>query len=914
MLFHPNSRLLSRSIFSFLFLLPINPGLAQAQIIPDGTLPTSVEQLENMRKITGGEKVGDNLFHSFEEFSIPSGMEAIFNNDPSIQNIFTRITGSEASFIDGLLQTQGAANFFLVNPNGIVFGENAVVDVGGSFIATTANTIDFGEGKVFRVSDEKPLLTWNAPIGLGLDGNNGSITVNGSGNQITNDSNFAPIEFSERPIGLSIGDTKTLALVGNGINFSGGVVTTQGGEIYLTSVETGSVGISQSTNQLTLKNNDIKDYQDINLNQQSLIDASGEQVGNIFVQGQNINLNDASFVLVQNQGDFSDGSIDIKASETLTLFGNSPNETISSRIRSEILRTGTGKGTNIDVSANKVILENIGTIQTATFSNDINGTGGDIHIKAFEGINLNDGVISASTFGEGSGGNIDLSTSYLEIINAASITSSTATSIASRNPTNGNGGHVSINADFIKLGESKKDARSTISSSSLSNGNAGNLTVFTKKFLVEDGAAFSASSFGNGNAGSTIINASESVEVNGSNNNFRGSSNPQTTIRSAVKSINPQAQKIFKLPETPTGNAGDVTINTPFFKVFGGVVSVENQGIGDGGKITINGVEINVDQFAKITAAAASGKGGNIDINTQDLNITSSSEISATAGGDGNGGDININANNVTAKKNNRITASNNQGEGGNINFHTTTLELNEQDSIFAESQAGRGGNINVTTDKLRMKDNSNISTSAGGIGNGGNIGLTADTILAINNSDITAKAEKGNGGNINITAAAILGIEERPTDVKTSDIDASSEFGRDGTVKISDPQAFIQDPIVAMKEPKFDDIEPKFTGDCIGGRQLLTDSRHDNVPVSPDELLGGNHYAPDADFVPPAAQPQPEPNSLEDLISQQGDTIASGNMIVATPDGKVLLVVKSQFESLRKRGCLPANIKILEE
>ena len=69
-----------RSIFSLLFLVSINSGIAEAQVVPDGTLPTNVEQLEMIRKITGGERVGDNLFHSFEEFSIPEGMSAIFEN------------------------------------------------------------------------------------------------------------------------------------------------------------------------------------------------------------------------------------------------------------------------------------------------------------------------------------------------------------------------------------------------------------------------------------------------------------------------------------------------------------------------------------------------------------------------------------------------------------------------------------------------------------------------------------------------------------------------------------------------------------------------------------------------------------------------------------------------------------------
>ena len=112
MSFHLSISSWTRSILSIVFLFAINSKIAQAQIAPDGTLPTNVEQLRNMKKITGGERVGNNLFHSFEEFSVPSGEEAIFENAADIENIFSRITGNEVSVIEGLLKTAGEANFF----------------------------------------------------------------------------------------------------------------------------------------------------------------------------------------------------------------------------------------------------------------------------------------------------------------------------------------------------------------------------------------------------------------------------------------------------------------------------------------------------------------------------------------------------------------------------------------------------------------------------------------------------------------------------------------------------------------------------------------------------------------------------------------------------------------------------------
>ncbi|OUL26631.1 filamentous hemagglutinin N-terminal domain-containing protein [Nostoc sp. 106C] len=164
---------------------------ADAQIIPDETLGESSSTITpnlNIQglaadRIDGGVSLGANLFHSFREFNVGENQRVYFGNPTGIENILTRVTGAKVSNILGTLGVNGAANLFLLNPNGIIFGQNARLDVAGSFMASTANSFVFGNGMEFSATDPQapPLLKINLTPGLQYGKNDSYRTIKNTG-------------------------------------------------------------------------------------------------------------------------------------------------------------------------------------------------------------------------------------------------------------------------------------------------------------------------------------------------------------------------------------------------------------------------------------------------------------------------------------------------------------------------------------------------------------------------------------------------------------------------------------------------------------------------------------------------------------------------------------------------------------
>ncbi|MEM9164973.1 MAG: filamentous hemagglutinin N-terminal domain-containing protein, partial [Cyanobacteria bacterium P01_F01_bin.4] len=148
---------------------------ATAQIMPDSTLGTESSVVNPGGIVPGGPGIlieggaarGGNLFHSFNEFNVNNGQRVYFADPAAIENILTRVTGENGSFIDGVLGVDGLANLYFLNPNGVIFGPNAQLDIPGSFVTSTGNSFSFADGSEFSaLPTAGEALTVSVPLGV----------------------------------------------------------------------------------------------------------------------------------------------------------------------------------------------------------------------------------------------------------------------------------------------------------------------------------------------------------------------------------------------------------------------------------------------------------------------------------------------------------------------------------------------------------------------------------------------------------------------------------------------------------------------------------------------------------------------------------------------------------------------------
>ncbi len=682
-----------------------------AQIVSDGTLSTTVTQSGNDFTITNGNQVGSNLFHSFSQFSIPTGGSAFFNNATNVQNIFARVTGGSVSQIDGLIRANGSANLFLLNPAGILFGPNASLNLGGSFIASTAESVVFADNVKFSATDtaSPPLLTVSLPVGLQMGSNPAPITMQGSGHSVTAIASLAPLTLNPSTSELRVQAGKTLALVGGNLTLTGATLNAPQGRVELGSLGgAGLVSLNPVPQGYQLAYASGQSFRDIQFTQKSLVyvgalpSAGAFNAGATQIQGRNIQFSDGSLVLSKNLGSLPGGEIFVQASESLRIIGitgTTADDVIRSGLRTEALNTGRGSSIRV-ITPNLQLLQGSG-INALAFASAASGhiqiNAGTLEVSGFAPLNPT-GVTSLTTSTRSlqPAGNLSIISNNLLVADGAGVSSISFGA--------GSTGQVNVRSTNVTItGSNPAGLNSNISATSFGTGNAQTLTLDTANLQVLNGGLVATTSWLTGNAGNVNVNATNSILVSGR------SQTGSSSINSAVLRPEPLIRLAFGLPDILTGNAGNVNVTTPHLTLTdGGNVSVTNQGTGNGGSIKIAAKTILLNRQGNIQAQTASGEGGNISLQVgETLILRRGGFINATAGGTGNGGNITIQAPFIVAvrRENSDIIANAFRGRGGNIQITTQGIfglkfrdQLTPESDITASSQFGISGNVQIST------------------------------------------------------------------------------------------------------------------------------------------------------------------------------------------------------------------------
>ena len=821
----------------------------QAQIVPDVTLHLNsiATPSGNTTLITGGTKAGSNLFHSFNQFNVLTGGTAFFNNTLDVQNIISRVTGNSVSQIDGILKANGTANLFLLNPNGIIFGRGAQLNIGGSFLASTASAVKFADGTQFSASNPQspPLLTVSVPIGLQFGGTAGSIL---GLSRATNSSGEL--------VGLQVQPTQTLALVGGDVTLVGGLLTAPQGRIELGSVAgNGLVSLNSTGNGWVLGYNGIHNG-NISLSQQAVVNANGPGGGHIQVQGNNVMLSEGARIAADTLSSQNGGSIDIQAQQLKLQDG----AFISTST------FGSGAGGDLNIKASSIEITGTGAFQDVL---------NQLFFKQIQNPSQIGSGLFALSFGPGAAGTLKIATATLSLTQGAFI--STATFNVGR------GGDMQVNAS-----QSIELIGSELFADNFGNGNAGLVNVQTGKLTATSGGALAASTFGAGLGGTVNLKASDSVELIGTTPDGRFNSglfaNAYFDATKSAGNINVETRQLTIRNGAGVGAAtfgaapgGTVSVKASDLVELIGVsadggepsnLATRSQGQGKAGDIQIITRRLIVRDGAAIsTATSNAGLAGRLNVNASesvevigtsaDGHFSSSLQSDASlqsppsglflppspSGVVGAAGDLRINTSQLIIKDGAKISVSAaGLGGAGNLEVQAHSLRL-DNGRISAETSAGDNGNITLNVPDIQLRHSSKITTNAQGTATGGNITIKTNTFVALEDSDITANAQKGSGGRVTINAKGIFGTQFRRFDTPQSDITATSDLGLQfsGTVTIITPSINPSQGLVNLPEKPVD-VTGLVASDCVGRsqRSKFVVTGRGGLPPNPSEAISG--------------------------------------------------------------------------
>ncbi|MEP0884035.1 filamentous hemagglutinin N-terminal domain-containing protein [Trichocoleus sp. ST-U3] len=738
----------------------LSSNLSIAQVVGDTTLPVGERSLVTGNpnfQIDGGATRGGNLFHSFSEFSVPTGGSAFFNNAVDVQNILTRVTGGSISNIDGLIQANGTANLFLLNPNGILFGADAQLNIGGSFVATTADAIWFPNGEFFSSNAAQAvpsqLLTVN-PNALFFNQQNPQPIINQSTFNNT---------------GLQVPLRQNLLLVGGVVQLDNGWLISPGSYVEIGSIGgVGTVGLSTTGEDWQLNIPNRVTRADVSLRNGSDINVKGDG-GSIRILGQNINISDTSLrIEIPSSGlpDTKTGDMELNATGSIaisnsllanSLFGQgtigginlSAGDRISldgSAVFNALELTGVGKVGDINMTTGSLSLT--GGTYLDSYTAGL-GNAGSVNINARDTVSFDDTIVATTLdpTGVGNTGDINLTTGSLSLTGGAQLTT-----IARGR---GNTGSVNINArDTVTISFYGSGVNNSLEQTGVGNG--GDINITAGSLSVTEDAFLNSNTAGLGNAGSVNINARDTVSFDSSR---------------LYNNVEP----------TGVGNGGDINITTGSLSLTGGAFLFSTtRGLGNAGSVNINARDtVSLDDSSYVLNTVERigvGNAGNITLTTGSLSVTNGSLLDALTKGQGSAGNVNIMVRDAASfdgvdsdgTPSGVLTGvvEDAVGEGGDLSITAGSLRLANGATLSGLTLGqGSAGNINITVrDAILLegiaRGGTGIFTTVGqtGEGNGGTINLRAGSLSIIGDGAIAADTNgQGQGGNINLDVQGTL-------------------------------------------------------------------------------------------------------------------------------------------------------------
>ena len=803
-------------IFLAIHLLPVHADEHHPSgVIIDGTLG----ELERS-ELTGpdytikeeyGERHDSNLFHSFEQFNLHTNETATFTGSEGIQNIISRVTGGNYSWINGTIRSEiSDANMYLINPFGVMFGPHASLDIDGSFHVTTADYLTLADDQTFYADPtQKSLLTTSPPSAFGfLDDDCAPITFEGMGEINDLETNVT---------GLSVNLGETISVIGGDIIIQKGsyfeetimddfyylsntyhltgILTAPEGQINLVSVASNGKVIPQDKGfNITCKN-----YGQINILEKSLLDVSGASAGSIYIYSDNFTLKNSS-LYANTYGEKNGSEISINADKNIRLENGA-------RIIADTY--GAGDGANINLYANDSVilkgqndLKDVSMIRTNTGSpgiflvennkdykaeelysivssniekyyleylnyidNKTLGKAGDVTIKSLENISskvndirLDDGAsIVSITFGGGNAGNITLF----------------------GNDLNFGGSHndnyiyhyYKRNLFFGRYQEEDRKENNgviaTVVEPRSNGGNGGNVEIITDNMSLTDSFWVTSSTTGIGNSGNIRIIAEGDIHLLDAIDRDIWASSIYTSS--------------FAGENTVGGHGGNVYLKANNLTLEDGANigcgSLANYGDGTGNagssefiiknKLKLSGVNPHgySIKYAKgnkygsslgaETTRDTSGDGGTIKITAGSLEILNGGTIVANTLGKSNSKNIDIKINKkVEISGSSTITIY----KDNNIDYYyEENISGIYAGSESTEFQGGSGGDIHIAADEIILSDRATIKTSTAGGGKAGNIALDIDQLKLSDNASIcstsTSTEHGGAAGTITINA-----------------------------------------------------------------------------------------------------------------------------------------------------------------